>query len=204
MRPGQEIDWTSEAAALEVGGGWELELGTPPPQPAWFVVLPFVLLWPPVDAEEHDDEEEDDLDEEYPDVWERLPDAGHTEFEAEFLRVRAMVEKLIGPPGVSTATFRWACAGTSGSAGRRCWPCTPRTTSPRTRTTTGSRWVSGTPTSGARPSSVLSATGVWDAGGQAAAQMIQVRAVGRDLGRAGAIGPPQRRTRPQVTTRTRR
>ena len=49
---------------------------------------------------------------------------------------------------------------TSGSAGRRCWPCPPWTTSPRTRTTTGSRWAYGTPTSGARPSSVPSATGV--------------------------------------------
>ncbi|MEV5828840.1 hypothetical protein AB0L25_25090 [Spirillospora sp. NPDC052242] len=88
--------------ALESGDGWELELGAAPPDPGSFVALPFALLWPPIAVDEEDDDldedDEDDLDEDYADDWERLPEAGPAEFEAEFLRVRALVEGLIGPP----------------------------------------------------------------------------------------------------------
>lgn len=89
--------------ALEFGHpeGW-VEPGALPSGPLSFVVLPFALLWPPLGADEDDDlddEEEDDLDEDYPAVWERSPEAGPAEFEAEFLRVRTLVEGLLGPPG---------------------------------------------------------------------------------------------------------
>lgn len=101
MRPGEGLAWTP-GETLEIGGGWELELGAMPPEPRSSVVLPFALLWPPlgVDGQDGDldDEEEDDLDEDYAEDWERLPDAGPAEFEAEFSRVRALVEDLIGPP----------------------------------------------------------------------------------------------------------
>ncbi|MEV5571669.1 hypothetical protein AB0L06_16580 [Spirillospora sp. NPDC052269] len=96
--PGGEFEFGGQ---LDIGDDWELELGPPPPGPHSYVALPFALLWPPIGAEDDPDdgeEDEDDLDEDYPDAWERLPDAGPAEFEAEFLRVRAMVEGLIGPP----------------------------------------------------------------------------------------------------------
>ncbi|WP_125612223.1 hypothetical protein [Actinomadura sp. WAC 06369] len=97
----EKVAWT-HGDALEIGDGWELELGAVPPEPDSFVVLPFALLWPPVpvDGEEHDldEDDEDDLDEDYGDDWERLPEAGAAEFGAEFLRVRGLVEGLIGPP----------------------------------------------------------------------------------------------------------
>lgn len=103
MPADEKLVWT-HGAALEFGDGWELELGTAPPDPGAHVVLPFALLWPPIQAGEDDDlddddeDDEDDLDEDYGDDWERLAEAGPAEFEAEFLRVRALVEDLIGPP----------------------------------------------------------------------------------------------------------
>lgn len=109
---GRKIDWGPGGAlefggSLDVGDDRELELGKPPPGRGSFVALPFALLWPPIataddlddeEDEEDEDEDEDDLDEDFPDAWERRPDAGPAEFEAEFLRVRAMLEGLVGPP----------------------------------------------------------------------------------------------------------
>ena len=102
-----------EAGDLD-GAGWQLYLGAPPPDEdsgeagavdhSW-VALPFALLWPPLVAEGIDDdgdddeeEDEDDLDEDFSAEWTRYPDAGPAEFEAEFRRVRALVEDRIGPP----------------------------------------------------------------------------------------------------------
>lgn len=120
-REGEELVWApgdARSPVLEFEDGWTLELGAPPSEPDSYAVLPFALLWPPLGADEHDDElddeddeEEDDLDEDYPEAWERLPEAGPAEFEAEFLRVRALVEGLIGPPGRIYGNFaqgaRW-------------------------------------------------------------------------------------------------
>ncbi|MFD0901225.1 hypothetical protein [Actinomadura sediminis] len=101
LRAGDDVVWT-HGEAVELVGGWELELGAVPPEPYSCVVLPFALLWPPLDVDgqedDLDEEEEDDLDEDYADDWERVPEAGPAEFGAEFLRVRALVEGLIGPP----------------------------------------------------------------------------------------------------------
>ncbi|RMI43645.1 hypothetical protein EBO15_15520 [Actinomadura harenae] len=103
---------------LDIGNDRELELGSAPPGPRAFVAMPFALLWPPINADDTDDTDdtdddgdEDDLDGEYPDVWERRPDAGPAEFEAEFLRVRALLEDLVGPPshvhGSVASGVRW-------------------------------------------------------------------------------------------------
>ncbi|MFA1541374.1 hypothetical protein [Actinomadura monticuli] len=94
------------------GAGWQLDLGAPPPDEDSgeagaadhsFVALPFALLWPPLVAEGVDDDgddndDEDDLDEDFSAEWIRYPDAGPAEFEAEFRRVRGLVEDRIGPP----------------------------------------------------------------------------------------------------------
>lgn len=100
------------APAEPDGTGWRLDLGAPPPDEDAgedgavdhhsFVALPFALLWPPLGAEEPDDDEdedeEDDLAEDFSAEWIRYPDAGPAEFEAEFRRVRALVQDRIGPP----------------------------------------------------------------------------------------------------------
>ncbi|GAA1792532.1 hypothetical protein [Actinomadura chokoriensis] len=100
------------------GAGWRLDLGTPPPDDEAgevdrhsFVAFPFALLWPPLNTEEPDDDEddEDDLQEDYSAEWIRYPDAGPAEFEAEYHRVRALIEHRIGPPtrSVGDITIGW-------------------------------------------------------------------------------------------------
>lgn len=89
------------------GTGWRLDLGAPPPDENAgevdrhsFVAFSFALLWPPLSSEEPDmdEDDEDDLQEDYSAEWVRYPEAGAAEFEAEFHRVRALVEDRIGPP----------------------------------------------------------------------------------------------------------
>ncbi|GCE01961.1 hypothetical protein [Embleya hyalina] len=113
MRPGEVLDWFGGACAPHVvtgsddGIGHRLELESADDSGRPDIVgvrLPCALFWPPTgrdeDEEDEDDEEdeEDELDGDYGSAWVRFPDARREAFEAEYVRLRALVVAELGEP----------------------------------------------------------------------------------------------------------
>jgi hypothetical protein len=114
---GEPVDWEGGAGAPHYFGdeenGWRLELNDVPSMPGASLRLPCALFWPALDldedAEEYDeddafaaDDEEDDIDDEYAEVWERDPDAERDAFDDEFARLSDLLRAELGEPDKRT------------------------------------------------------------------------------------------------------
>ncbi|TDV55063.1 hypothetical protein CLV71_103304 [Actinophytocola oryzae] len=115
---GKPLEWSAGASAPHFFGdednGWRLELGDEPGVAGAFVRLPCALFWPALDLDEDTDdyddedafsaqeEEVDDLDDEYADVWERDPDAERDAFDDEFARLSNLLRAELGDPDKRT------------------------------------------------------------------------------------------------------
>ncbi|MFJ8745651.1 hypothetical protein ACIRL2_40605 [Embleya sp. NPDC127516] len=106
MRPGEVLDWFGGACAPHVitgsddGIGYRLELEAADDSGRPEIVgvrLACALFWPP-SGQEVDEDEEDELDGDYTSEWVRFPDARREAFEAEYVRLRALVAAELGEP----------------------------------------------------------------------------------------------------------
>lgn len=107
---GTPEEWGGGAGAPHFFGeednGWRLELGDEPGSPTSAVRLPCALFWPALDTDDEDPDfdedlgfaDEDDLDDEYADVWERDRDADRDTFDAEFERLSDLLRAELGEP----------------------------------------------------------------------------------------------------------
>jgi hypothetical protein len=107
---GESVEWAGGAGSPHFFGeednGWRLELGDEPGSPTAAVRLPCALFWPALDVDDEDPDlydeadldEEDDLDDEYADVWTRDPDADRDAFDQEFERLSDLLRAELGEP----------------------------------------------------------------------------------------------------------
>jgi hypothetical protein len=114
---GDAVDWEGGAGAPHYFGdednGWRLELNDTPGKPGASLRLPCALFWPALDLDEDADDfdaeevftsdaEEDDLDDEYAEAWERDPDADRDAFDDEFARLSDLLRAELGDPDKRT------------------------------------------------------------------------------------------------------
>jgi hypothetical protein len=115
---GEPVDWEGGAGTPHYFGdednGWRLELNDAPGSPGASLRLPCALFWPALDidedAEDYDEEDafagaaddEDDLDDEYAEVWERDPEADRDLFDDEFARLSDLLRAELGEPDKRT------------------------------------------------------------------------------------------------------